>query len=771
VTYVGAPVRRREDRALLTGAGKFVDDLHLPEMLHMAVVRSPHAHARIVEIATAEALATPGAVAVITAADLSDPVPRIGVPPLFPGLDTVTHPLIAKRMVRYVGEPVAVVLAGNRYEAEDAAERVQVRYDPLSPILDPDAAVAPGAPVLHRGRTSNLVMSHTVSGGDLDAAFRRAAVTVEVTMEQPRLAAVPLECRGAVAAHDSTTDRIDVWLSTQTPHAAKTRIAEALRLPRDKVRVIAPDVGGGFGAKGSLYPEEVLVVYLARRVGRPVKWVEDRAENLKVTTHGRGQRARIRAAAAADGTVLGVDADILADLGAYCFTATASIPARTPLVGLGAYRITNTRYRVRGVVTTKAPTGPYRGAGRPEAAYYIERVMDLLAAGLDMDPVEIRRRNFITTFPCASPTGLVYDSGNYPALLDRALELVGYARWREEQARRRTQGGRPLGIGLSTWIEVAGGVELWETGAVRLDADGRVTVLTGASPHGQGLETALSQIAADALGTTPDHIAVVHGDTDAVPAGMGTFASRSLTIGGSAVAGAARQLREQIVAVASRLLEAAPADIVLANGSVGVRGASQRRIPLSEIARSAQMSKGLAPETPTALEASVRFSLERPTIPSGAHVAIVEVDPETAVVTVLRYAAVDDCGRVVNPILAEGQIHGSLAQGLAQALYEQVVYAGDGQLLTGTLLEYAVPTAADLPSFALDSIESPSPLNPLGAKGIGESGTIGAPPAIVNAVADALGLAGRLDLPLVPHRLWHAMREHATYPRPGGGAQ
>jgi len=613
--------------------------------------------------------------------------------------------------------------------------------------------------VLHPDRTSNVVFSHTASGGDPDAAFRRAAVVVDLTMEQPRLAAVPIECRGAVAAYDRPTDRIEVWLSTQTPHSARTQIAGILGTSVERVRVVAPDVGGGFGAKGSLYPEEVLVAYLARRLGRPIKWIEDRAENLRCTTHGRGQRARVRAAAAQDGTVLAVDADVLADLGAYCLLVTAAIPARTPLVGLGAYRIPNVRYRIRGIATTKAPTGPYRGAGRPEAAYYIERVMDGLAARLGMDPAEIRRRNLIATFPHTSPTGLVHDSGDYSAMLDRALELAGYDHWRAEQARRRSADARPIGIGLSTWIEAAGGGDLWESGTARLDSSGRVTVLTGSSPHGQGLETAFSQIAADVLGIAPDAVAVVHGDTDAVPAGVGTFGSRSLAIGGSAVLAAAGQLREQIVAAAARFLEAAPGDIVLAGGTAAVRGAPGRAVALAELA-------GAAEAAGVGMQASTRFASERFMVPSGAHVAVVEVDRDTGIVAVLRYAAVDDCGRLVNPMLVRGQVHGGVAQGVAQALLEQVVYGGDGQLLTGTLLDYPVPSAADLPAIAWDFIESPSPLNPLGAKGAGESGAIGAPPAIVNAVEDALRpFAIRpLALPLTPDRVWR----HLSFP---GGVQ
>ena len=757
--YVGSPLRRREDPSLLTGAGRFVDDIRLAGMLHLAFVRSPRAHARLVEVDVRGARAMPGVVSVITAADLPAPVPRIPAVPAFAGLERVAHPLLADGTVRYVGEPVAAVLAEDRYTAEDAADRVRVTYDVLPAVMDPEDALAPDAPVLHLGRTSNLVFTSTMTGGDPDAAFRRAAVVIEVTLEQPRLAAVPLECRGVVAAYDPRADRVEIWLSTQTPHGARATIAGVLDVPWDRVRVVAPDVGGGFGAKGSAYPEEVLAALLARRHTRPVKWTEDRLENLRTMTQGRGQRARIRAAAALDGTVLAVDGDILADLGAYCLSVTAGIPALTPLVGLGAYRIAHVRYRVRGVATTKAPTGPYRGAGRPEAAYYIERVMDLLAVRLGLDPAELRRRNFVTAFPHTSATGLVHDSGNYPALLDRALALAGYERWRVEQARRRRLGGRPIGIGLSTWIEIAGGGELWESGAVRLDPTGGVTVLTGSSPHGQGLETAFSQIAADALGVSPERVAVVHGDTDAIPTGVGTYGSRSLSIGGSAVAVAAAELRGKILAAAAALLEAAPHDVVLSGGAAAVRGAPARAVTLAEVARAGSPHASPGAET-RGIEAATRFALERPTVPSGAHVAVVEIDRDTGQIEVLRYAAVDDCGQVVNPRLVEGQVHGSLAQGLAQALFERVVYGEGGQLLTASLLDYAIPGAADLPGFVSESIESPSPLNPLGAKGIGESGTIGAPPALANAVADALRppRPGALNLPLTPDRIWRTIQ-------------
>ena len=753
-------MRRREDRPLLTGAGRYVDDIRLPGMLHLALVRSPHAHARIRTVDAAGAIALSGVSAVITAADLEAPVPRIAVRPTPPDLDALSHPLLADGITRYVGEPVAAVLAGDRYEAEDAVDRVRVEYEILPAVSDVETAIAPGAPVLHPGRDSNVVFTHTLCGGDPDAAFHRAAVVVEATIEQPRLAAVTMECRGIVAAYDAAAGRLEIWLSTQTPHAARSSIAEILRIPPERVRVVAPDVGGAFGAKGSVYPEEALAACLAHRLRRPVKWVEDRAENLRAMAHGRAQRARIRAAAAADGTVLAVDADVLADLGAYCLPAAAGIPSRTALVGLGAYRIKHARYAVRGVTTTKAPTGPYRGAGRPEGAYYIERTMDLLAARLGLDAAVVRRRNLITTFPYTSATGLTHDSGDYIALIDRALHLVDYARWRGEQSRRAREGGCPIGIGLSTWIEVSGGGELWESGAVRLEASGRITVLTGSSPHGQGLETAFSQIAAGVLGVAPESIAVLHGDTAVVPAGVGTFGSRSLTIGGSAVLTAAERLREKIVAIAARALEAAPQDIVLSGGQAAVRGSPGRALTFEEIARAGVVAGTIAHRSHPGLEAATWFMMPQMTVPSGAHAAVVEVDREIGRVRVLRYVAVDDCGRVINPLLVEGQIHGSLAQGLGQALFEEAAYSGDGQLLTGSLLDYTVPTAADLPEFLCESRESPSPLNPLGAKGIGESGTIAAPPAIVNAVEDALRLDGiaPLQVPLTPARVWATLQ-------------
>ncbi|HEV2283834.1 MAG TPA: xanthine dehydrogenase family protein molybdopterin-binding subunit [bacterium] len=756
MTYIGTPLRRREDRRLLTGASRFLDDIRLPGMVHAAIVRSPHAHARVVRLDVQAVGAVSGVVAVLTGRDLGSPVPRIPALPMFPGVAQATHPLLAEDTVRYVGQPVAVVVADSRYAAEDAADAVRVEYEPRPAVVDLDAAVAAGAPVLHESLGGNVVFTREVRAGDPEAAFRDAAAVIEAAFEQPRLAGMPLECRGVLAQHHAASGRFEITLSTQSAHGARDTLAEILGVEPDRVRVIAPDVGGGFGVKGIDYPEEALAALLARRLQRPVAWAEDRLEDLRTTVQGRGQRARLRAAASADGTITAVDGEILADLGAYCYSVTALIPTLTTLVGLGAYRIRNVRLRMRGVATTKVPGGPYRGAGRPEGAYYIERLIDLVAARLGLDPADVRRRNFIQTFPYTGATGLIYDSGDYPALLDRALRLADYERWRREQARRRRDGGLPLGIGLCTWIETAGGGETWETASVRLTPSGRVTAVTGSSPHGQGLATAFSQILADGLGLTPEDVTVLHGDTDAIAEGVGTFASRSLSLGGSAMAGAASELKRRIIAAAARLLEAAPRDVVLEHGRAGVRGVPNRTLSLREIAARASES----------LEASARFESERVMTPSGAHVAVVEVDPDTGAITVLSYVAVNDCGRVVNPLLVEGQVHGSLAQGFAQALLEQVVYGDDGQPLTGSLADYTAPTAADLPPVVSAMQETPSPLNPLGSKGIGESGTIGAPPALVNAVCDALRPFGVqiIDMPMTPDRVWRAIRGGAASP-------
>ncbi len=752
--FVGAAVRRREDLSLITGAGRFLDDIMPPDTVYLRIVRSPHAHARIRAVRTTDAASSPGVVTIVTAADLPSPVPVVPAGGMFPGVEIARHPLLADGVVRYVGQPVAAVVARAPYAARDAAERVVVEYEPLVPVVDVDAALAPGAPVLHGALGSNLVFALDVESGDPDRAFADADIVVEADLRQPRLAPVTMECRGVVAAYDGARDRLEVWLSTQGPHGARDEIAEALGMPPERIRVIAPDVGGGFGAKGGVYPDEVLAVYLADRLRRPVKWIEDRSENLRAMTHGRGQRARLRAAATREGVVRAVTGEITADLGAYCLSSTAVIPFLTTRVALGAYRIPNVRLQVRGAATTLTPTGAYRGAGRPEGAYYIERLIDLVAARTGIDPAEVRRRNFIERFPYQGATHLAYDSGNYHAALDAALERVGYEDWRREQARRRRDGGTPLGIGIATWIEIAGGGDSWEHGTVRVERSGAVTVLTGSSAHGQGHETVFSQIVADRLGVSLDQIAVRHGDTDVVPEGVGTFGSRSLAIGGSAVAKAADAVRERVIAQAARLLEASPDDLVLADGRVAVRGAPERAVTFARLAEAAEADPSAE------LAASLRYEASGGMVPSGAHVAVVELDPDTGAVRILRYVAVDDCGVVVNPLLVDGQVHGGLAQGIAQALQEEVVYDDDGQLLTGSLSDYAVPAAAQLPRFETDRTETRTPTNLLGAKGVGEAGTTGAPPAVVNAVLDAVRPFGieALDMPLTAERVWRALR-------------
>ena len=580
-------------------------------------------------------------------------------------------------------------------------------------------------------------------------------------MRQPRLAPVTMECRGVVAEYDEARDRLTVWLSTQAPHGARDTIAETLGLAPERIRVVAPDVGGGFGAKGSLYPDEALAASLARRLRRPVKWIEDRSENFRAMAHGRGQHARLRCAATRDGVVRALAGEILADLGGYCLSDAAVIPTLTPRVALGAYRIPNVRLRLRAVATTLTPTGPYRGAGRPEGAYYIERLVDLVAARAGLDPAEVRRRNFIETFPYHGATRLTYDSGDYDAALRVALERADYAHWRREQARRRQAGGAPLGIGLATWIELAGGGDTWEHATVRLERSGAVTVLTGSSAHGQGHETAFSQIAADRLGVTPADVTVRHGDTDVVPEGVGTFGSRSLALGGSAVAKAADAVRARVLHQAAALLEAAPEDLVVGDGRVTVRGAPARTVTLAAIAEAAAAA---GPARAAELTAALRFEAAGGMVPSGASVAVVEVDRDTGAIRLLRFVSVDDCGAVVNPLIVDGQVHGGLAQGIAQAMFEAVVYNDEGQPITASMSDYAVPKPQQLPAFVTDRIETRTPMNPLGAKGVGEAGTTGAPPAIVNAVLDALRPDGveALDMPLTAERIWRALREASS---------
>jgi aerobic carbon-monoxide dehydrogenase large subunit len=764
--FVGSEVKRLEDPRLLRGQAQYVDDLQLAGLAHGYVLRSPHAHARILRLDTAEAETLAGIYAVVTARDLQGamkPKPLILAPP-----NTTNPPrlVLAGDRVRFVGDPVAFVVAADRATARDAADLVQVEYEPLPPVVDPEAALQPGAPQLYAEAPGNVVYEHAWSTGDVAAAFARAHRVVRGRFLNQRLAALPLEPRGCVAQWQAGA--LTFWTSTQGAHKTKSLLAETFGIPEQLIRVIAPEVGGGFGVKFGLYDEEVLAVFAARRLGRPLKWIETRSESMLATFHGRGQVHTGELAVASDGAFLGLRVEGVGDLGAHLEGFTCLPPILCGRLITGAYRISAASYRTRGVFTTKSPTGPYRGAGQPEAAYIIERLVDLAARALGLDPVEIRTKNLVrdSDFPFRSASGLTYDSGRYRLTLDKALEIVGYDKLRGEQARLRRD-GRYLGVGLSTFVETAstgpsrtGVLAGHEYGAVRMEPSGRVTVLTGTSPHGQGTATTLAQIVADELGVTPDDVTVIHGDTAVVPMGFGTGGSRAATVGGTAVLLAAQSVKDKAMRIAAHLLEAAAADLAFEGGRFHVRGLPDRALGLAEIARVAHRGQQIPPGMEAGLEATRVYDPPDFTFPFGVYVAVVEVLAATGEVRLLRFIGVDDVGNVINPLLLEGQLHGGIAQGVAQALWEEIVYDDAGQLLTGSLMDYAAPRADLLPSFELDRTVTPTPVNPLGAKGVGEAGCVGAPQAVVNAVVDALQPFGvaHVDMPLRPEKLWRLMR-------------
>ena len=760
--YRGRPLRRFEDERLLRGEGSFVDDMHRPGMLHASVLRSPHAHARIRSVDASRARAMAGVVAVLTGDDVHGVLPNIaavrregmGETPI------PEHPVLAHERVCYVGQPVAIAVAEDRYAARDALDLIEVSYEPLEPLLDPRAAAEPDAPLLHPGGGSNVVLRTAAGAGDVEGAFAAADHVVRASFEVPRLAAVPMECRATLAEYDASTDTLTVWTSTQVPHRVKTYLANLLPEAPSHIRVIAPDVGGGFGRKIEVWPEEVALAYLAQQLGRPVKWAEDRSENV-VTGHGRGFTADVEAAVASDGRVLGMRFRMLADLGAFFLTSTGGPPGNAVQRVAGPYAIEAMDVECLGVVTNRPPTGPYRGAGGPEAAVLIERTMDLIAAELGMDPVELRRRNFIPAdaFPYETATGLTYDSGDFGRALERVLELAGYDEVRERQ--RAAGGDGPLiGIGVATIVKASGGKANVRNGEARveIDATGRVTIYTDVSPHGQGIETSFAQIAADLLGVPPEDVSVRHGDTDMLATGGGTTSSRGLAVGGSAAYLALEQAQERLTRAAATLLGCAPADVSLADGAATAapQGASTGRVPIGEVAAAAHREDG-------ELVFSASYTLPANPFAFAAHAAVVEIDRDTGDVALVRFAAVHDCGRIINPMIVRGQIHGGITQGIGQALSEAMVYDDDGQPLTGSLMTYGIPTAETTPSFILDHIESPSPTNPLGIKGIGELPTVAAPVAVANAVMDALRATAtrHIDMPLLPEKVWRALREGA----------
>jgi carbon-monoxide dehydrogenase large subunit len=744
-----------------------VDDIRLLDMHYLAVVRSPYAHARIRSIDTAAARALPGVVAVWT----HDDVKALGTMPVLGMVDDMKlaeHHVLARDRVRFVGDPVAVVVATTRYGARDAALAVVVEYDPLPVVLDMEEAAKPGAPLINEELGTNVAYVNQDNYGNVEQAFAEADRVVAVRLRNPRVFPLAMEPRGSVAVWDAGSQRLTLWASTQAPHIVRTQIARMFELPENRVRVVAPEVGGAFGSKLDLNVDEVLTAMAARVIGKPVKFVEERHENLHQTIHGRDQIDYVEAAVRSDGTVLALKLKIYADLGAYCHLVTAGIATLTVTMGTGPYKFRNYSAELIACYTNKTPTAAYRGAGRPEATYILERLMDLIAHDLDLDPVEVRRRNLLQPdqFPYTTVTDIVFDSGNYQGALDKAIDLVDYAGFRRRQTELRTQ-GRFVGLGLSTYVEISGFAPSsdlpwggWESATVRVEPTGTVTVLTGSSPHGQGAETAYAQIVADGLGVSFDDIEVVHGDTDRVQYGLGTYGSRNMAVGASALTRAVNRVRDKARLVAASMLEVSPDDIVLQDGRFRVMGVPDRGLTLAEIAEKAYIPKGLPVEIEPGLECQAFYEPSHFTTPFGTHVAVVEVDPDTGKVTLQRFLGVDDCGTVINPMLKDGQIHGGIAQGASQALFEEVLYDEEGQLMTGSLMTYAVPKADDLPSFELHQTVTPTPINPLGAKGVGEAGTIGSTPAVVNAVMDALKPFGvrHLDMPLKPQRVWQAMQ-------------
>ncbi|HEX8976705.1 MAG TPA: xanthine dehydrogenase family protein molybdopterin-binding subunit [Solirubrobacteraceae bacterium] len=772
--HVGRVMRRKEDPRLITGRARYVDDISLPGTLWATLVRSPEAHARIVSIDGSEAAARPGVHAVFTGEDMSDlggPLPMAWAPP---GVEVANpeHWPLARGTVNHVGDPVAVVIGEDRYAVADAAEDVIVEYEPLPVVVDPEKALE-GGPFVHDALGSNKVHEWSLPGGDVEAGFAEADVIVERRVVNHRIAGAPIEPRGVLA--DYRAGSLTLWTSTQVPHFVRLFMALLLGLSEDHVRVIAPEVGGGFGSKLQVYGEEVLACWASRKLGRPVKWIETRTENMAVTHQGRDQISYTRMGAKQDGTITAFHVRIVADFGAYNMILTPLIPSLGAFVMGGCYKIPNVRTDIVGVFTNKCPTDAIRGAGRPEATHMLELTLDAMAHELGMDPLEIRRKNFIPAedFPAAVATGVVYDSGDYAKTLDKLLEHFDLEAFRREQAQQRTE-GIYRGVGFCTYTEICGlapsrvtgpggvGVQagLWESALVRVHNTGAVTVYTGTSPHGQGLDTAMAQIVADKLGVDPSIVEVIHGDTATGPEGRGTYGSRSLATGGEAVARATDKVVTKAKAIVAAELEAAPEDIEVSDGKFSVRGSPDKGMALADIAGVAYV--GAVPEgMEPGLEETTFYDPENFVFPFGAHACVVDVDPETGKIEVVRYVAVDDCGRAINPMLIDGQVHGGVAFGIGQALYERVHYDEDGQLVTGTFVDYALPTAAELPSFETDRTETPSPVNSMGVKGVGEAGTIAASAAVTNAVIDALRPLGVefINMPLSPMRVWEAITE------------
>jgi carbon-monoxide dehydrogenase large subunit len=783
-TLFGSSIRRREDPRLLTGSATYTDDIKLPRMVYSGFVRSPYAHARIKKIDVSAAQGAPGVVAVYTGADVKDrlaPVPCAwNVPDC--DLKIPPHLLLADDKVRYVGDPVAMVVAESRAAVRDAMDLVDVDYGPLDASIDPERATDGNAAQIHDDIPLNIAFEWHVNGGDTEAAFAAAEVTVSQRIVHARLIPNAMEPRAAVATHNAATGQLTLWTTSQNPHIARFLCSIMLGVPEHHLHVISPEVGGGFGSKIATYGDEALVSFAAMELGRPVKWTEDRSENYKATTHGRDHVQYVEMCGTKDGKITGLRTKVYAGLGGYASTAAPGVP--TILHGLvycGPYGIPNVAATVYGVYTNGTPVDAYRGAGRPEATFLIERLVDLLASEIGADPVALRRKNLIPAFEDGHEvaTGLVYDSGNYERALDKALGILDYKGFRAEQSKARAD-GRYLGVGVVTYLEMCGlgpskvagavgfGGGLYDSAIVRVYPTGSVRVYIGAKPHGQGEETTFAQIVADEFGYPIENIEVVAGDTDTTPQGWGTYGSRTTAVCGSAVKIAAQRVKEKAKKIAAHLLEASEDDIVWEDGAFAVRGSPANSKPFAEVAGMANVAWNLPEGMEPGLEATAFFDPSNFVYPFGTHLCTVEVNAATGEVKILRYIAVDDCGPHINPMIVEGQIHGGVIQGLGEGLLEMAVYDDEGQLLTGSMLDYAVPRASQMPAIETDHTVTPSPVNPLGVKGIGEAGTIASAACVVNAVCDALAPFGisHIDKPLTSARVWAAIQAAAK----NGGA-
>jgi carbon-monoxide dehydrogenase large subunit len=785
---VGNARRRKEDAHLLTGRTTWTDNMTLPGMLHLAILRSPMAHAKITRIDASEAKSRPGVIAVFTGQDFAETQGDIPCAwPVTADMVNPGHPSLAVTQVNHVGEAVAVIVARDKAAAQDALEAVDIDYEQLPAVLDMEAALAEGADLVHPNTTSNKSYTWVFESGaagtgqPIDDVLNAAEVTLKRRFIQQRLIPAFMEPRSTVV--QPVGEGFTMWSSTQVPHILRTMLALTVGVPEHKVRVIAPDVGGGFGGKLQVTPEEVICALVARKLGKPVKYTESRSESVMSGHHGRDQIQDVTITARRDGTVTGLDVHLLANMGAYLRLVSPGIPVLGAFMFNSIYKFDAYRFTCDGVFTTKTPTDAYRGAGRPEATFAIERIMDELAAELDMDPMELRRKNWIRheEFPFTTVSGMTYDSGNYEAATDKALSLLGWDELIAEQARRRaSKDPVQLGLGISTFTEmcglapsrvlgalsyVAGG---WENAAIRVLATGKVEVITGVSGHGQGHETAWSQIVADQLGVPFEDIEVIHGDTQSAPKGMDTYGSRSLVVGGIAVVKAAEKVVEKARAIAAHMLEANPDDLDFAGGNFSVKGSPGNSKSIQDVAFATFTAHDLPDGIEPSIDSDATFDPANFSFPHGTHLCAIEVDTETGRATIRKYVCVDDIGEVINPLIVEGQVHGGLAQGIAQALYEEAVYDAEGNLTTGSFVDYLVPSAADLPSFITDRTVSASTTNPLGVKGVGEAGTIASTPAVVNAVVNALRPYGVNDIqmPCTPERIWRALSEGAEKSSP-----